>query len=216
LSDIKTFTHLITFFDDHAARVKYERELTLPQLAEIIGTATAPAKEMLRWLKFAAFGDVLSEGGSLRHKANVSAVSGGELDYDSCEVPFEAAFGLLRAARVRGVLHTSPSYKKGEREKWRFLFPFSKMLPPKDRAQYVAVVIRVLSPPRSRQRRRGGRSRHTALSGRIGDAIGPADPGVADRARPVPPYRLDGEALIVGYILAAELRSIFLKLGGRL
>ena len=85
----------VTFFRDASAAVKHEEPYTLPALAARIRAVTASHKARLPWLKLATFGDVRSDKRSLRHDANVIAVTGIEADYDLGQMPFEAAHDLL-------------------------------------------------------------------------------------------------------------------------
>jgi hypothetical protein len=73
-------TVAVTFFADHAATTKREERLSLIALAELIHTTAASAKEQLPWLKLARFGDKRTEKSSLRHNANLMAITGIEGD----------------------------------------------------------------------------------------------------------------------------------------
>jgi hypothetical protein len=72
----------ITFFTDYAAQRKREERVTPTDLAHRISTMIAPEKTRLPWLKLGRFGSARSDKGSLRHDANMSAISGIEADYD--------------------------------------------------------------------------------------------------------------------------------------
>jgi len=135
----------ITFFEDEKARKKSEVEWTLSDLAEEILIESAPTREALPWLKLATFGEVRSKrGNSLRNKDNVLAISGVELDYDAGKVTFDEGVALVKAAGLRALVYTTPSYKKGEREKWRVLCPTSVQMPPAARFGLVAVLKGVI------------------------------------------------------------------------
>ena len=97
-------------------------------------TATAPSKPQLPWLKLARFGELRSDKGSLRHDANVLAISGIEADYDGEEMPFDEAVERLAKAGVLAMVYTSPSHAE-DAPRWRVLCPTSDELPPQDRAK---------------------------------------------------------------------------------
>src|SRR5689334_7481086 len=59
--------------------------------------ATAPRKDALPLVKLAVFGDVKSDNGALRHDANLTAITGVELDYDGGLMPIETAAEIMRA-----------------------------------------------------------------------------------------------------------------------
>ena len=81
---------------------------------------------------------------SLRYSGNLLKVSGIEADYDAGVMPMEEAVKLLENAGVRALLYSSwgdglvepPKYLGGPR--WRVMAPFSRELPPEQRAQMVA------------------------------------------------------------------------------
>lgn len=124
----------VTFFKNYAAQSKREEPYTVAALACRIYAVTADAKGKLPWLKLARFGDRRTDKNSLRNDANVLACSGIEADYDAGKVPIADAIALLRQAGIRSIVYTSPSYTANF-PKWRVLCPFSKELPPKERAR---------------------------------------------------------------------------------
>jgi len=134
----------VTFFRDRFAATKEQWEMPLDELAEEIRGKSAPTKEALPWLKLARFGETLSPKGSLRTNANTIAASGLEAEHDAGTMSFDEALERLRAARVRCLIYTSPSYQKGAKERWRVLAPFSAPREPKKRAEMVACVNGVL------------------------------------------------------------------------
>jgi RecA-family ATPase len=81
---------------------------------------------------------------SLKHDGNVLKITGIEADYDAGVMPMEEAVKLLEKAGIRAVLYSSwgdgliepPKYLGGPR--WRVIAPFSKELPPEQRAKMVA------------------------------------------------------------------------------
>ena len=56
---------------------------------------------------------------------------GDEAEHDTGTMTFEAALETMRAANIRSLLYTSPSYVPKERERWRILLPLSKSYFPK-------------------------------------------------------------------------------------
>ena len=72
----------LTFFASYAADKKTEAALTMRGLADKIETSNAQRKEWLPWVKMATFGDIRTANNSLRHDANVRAITGIEADYD--------------------------------------------------------------------------------------------------------------------------------------
>ncbi len=125
----------VTYFEDFSAARKREDITTLATLADIIGSTTAPAKSQLPWLKLAQFGDRRSEKNSLRHDANVLAITGVELDYDGDVMTIDEAADLLLQADVLSLIYASPSHAAGK-PRWRVLCPTSVELPP-DRRRHL-------------------------------------------------------------------------------
>lgn len=119
----------LTLFRDAAASSKVERVFRLPVLADIIRARTAPQKSMLPWLKAAQFGEQRTAKGSLRHDANLLAISGIEADYDGERMPFDAACELLERQGIASVVYTSPSHTE-DAPRWRVLCPLSEEMPP--------------------------------------------------------------------------------------
>jgi hypothetical protein len=100
-----TLTVTVTFFDDSSAQTKREENLALGDLAGLIPTTSAPQKSALPWLKLANFGEVRTRKGSLRHEANIKAISGIEADYDAGRMPFGdvvTAVGQVGVTAVAG------------------------------------------------------------------------------------------------------------------
>jgi hypothetical protein len=134
----------LTFFDDRFARVQYQDNLTLPELAEEILRFSEPHKSRLPWLKMAIFGEKASRNQCLRTNANVKEVTGVEIDHDSGRMPFDEAVQRLKNAGLRSLVYTSASYVKDEKEKWRVLAPLSVSTEPAARAELVAMLNGVL------------------------------------------------------------------------
>ncbi len=122
----------VTFFEDHAAAHKHEERFTLRGLAERIRATTAARKDRLPWLKLARFGGRRTDRNSLRHDANLLAVSGVEADYDGEEMPFDGAVEVLGKAGVLALVYTSPSHAD-DAPRWRVLCPLSAEAAPERR-----------------------------------------------------------------------------------
>lgn len=127
----------VTFFTDYAAATKREALVDLADLVRRIETTTGPAKAGLPWLKMARFGDVKTDKGSLRHDANMLAISGVELDYDSEIISVDEALERLGAAGILAVVYTSPSHSE-DAPRWRVLAPLSAEYPPSERDRFLA------------------------------------------------------------------------------
>ena len=130
-------TTTITFFSDYAATSKTETVLDLDDLVRKIETTTAASRAELPWLKLAKFGDIRTDKHSLRHNANLLAVTGIEADYDGEVMSFDEAHERLGAAGLRAILYTSPSYRP-EAPRWRVLAPLSADYPPGERDRFLA------------------------------------------------------------------------------
>jgi len=94
-------------------------------------------------LKFARFGDLRTDAGSLRHDANVVEVTGVEGDYDGEEMTPDEAQGSLERHNVKAVVLTSWSHEP-DRPRWRVIAPFKKPKPPEERARFVAYLNGIL------------------------------------------------------------------------
>jgi hypothetical protein len=124
----------VTYFRDYSASEKWERDVTLADLAAKIAEVTRPTKEQLPWLKLACFGDKRTDRGSLRHDANVRWVSGAEWDYDGGKMAFGEAVEVTEKLGLMALLYTSPSHTE-DLPRWRILCPFSLGLLPDRRRQ---------------------------------------------------------------------------------
>jgi hypothetical protein len=100
----------ITYFTNEFVKSLRTQQVTLPELREQILRTTADKKSRLPWFKGAVFGTKRTKLGSLRHNDNVTAISGIEADYDGEEISIELGATLLRRARLRSLLYTSPSF----------------------------------------------------------------------------------------------------------
>jgi Virulence-associated protein E-like domain len=123
--DIDTRTVMVTFFPNKSAQSQHCSNLTLPQLAEQIRLETAPTKLELPWLKLMTFGNTRSAKGCLRTNANAKEITGIEVEHDKGEIAFDTAIAVMREAKVRSLLYTSPSYIPASKERWRILLPLS-------------------------------------------------------------------------------------------
>jgi hypothetical protein len=119
----------VTFFKDAAARTKREELYSLRSLATRIKAITAARKTGLPWLKLARFGQLRTDKESLRHDANVIAISGIEADYDGGAVTVDEACELLTKQDLAAVVYTSPSHTE-DAPRWRILCPLSEEMPP--------------------------------------------------------------------------------------
>jgi putative DNA primase/helicase len=126
----------LTVFQDRFARTKTEELIDLAGLCTSVRTTSARAKGKLPLLKLATFGDLRSSKDSLRHNANVLAISGIEADYDGERVCFEDACTILSEASVAALAYTSPSHTE-DSPRWRVLCPFSKEYPPSHRDAFM-------------------------------------------------------------------------------
>jgi putative DNA primase/helicase len=127
----------VTFFEDFKAKIRTTDTLTLAELCERVLNASARQKGKLPWLKLASFGTDRSANGSLRHDANVTEITGCELDYDGEQISFADALTALNALRIHALIHASPSHSDAA-PRWRILAPTSKPCPPLMRAKMVA------------------------------------------------------------------------------
>jgi hypothetical protein len=127
-----------TFFPNLGALVKLERLITLPEWVREAETTYAPTKARLPWGKMARFGDTPSDGKgkSLRHNANVLAVSGIEADYDKGQISFDEAVEIARKGDVQCSIETSASHTP-ERPRWHVFAPFSEEKMPGERTRYL-------------------------------------------------------------------------------
>jgi hypothetical protein len=129
----------VTFFRNEYATSLTTRQLTLPELAELIRESEAATKAGLKWLKLAQFGNERNASRCLRHNPNVVNFSGIELDYDQEQLSFDDGVTALKAMKVRGIVYTSPSHTDAK-PRWRILLPVSRPLPPSMREKFVARV----------------------------------------------------------------------------
>lgn len=127
----------VTFFKNFAAKTNTTDKLTLMELRERVLDAAAREKGKLPWLKLAIFGKKRTDENSLRHDANVTQITGIELDYDDEEIAFDDAVNAVKAMGISALIYTSPSHSAAA-PRWRVLVPTSRPLPPETRAKLVA------------------------------------------------------------------------------
>lgn len=127
----------VTFFKNAAADSLTTDTLTLTDLRERVLSAAKREKDKLPWLKLASFGKQRSDKGSLRHDANVVAVTGLEIDYDEEKITFDDAVAAVNAIRICALVYTSPSHNRAA-PRWRIVAPTSQTHPPHERAKLVA------------------------------------------------------------------------------
>jgi hypothetical protein len=149
----------VTLFDHRSARFKREVKVTLPELLEMIEVQTAERKDLLPLLKLARFGNSISAKASLRHDANLLAMSGCEGDYDGEQISVDRAREIIEKAGVEAVIYTSPSHTP-DKPRFRLICPFSTELAPGRHAQMVAR-LNGLSVAGSPTKASPGRSRIT-------------------------------------------------------
>jgi len=113
----------LTLFDDLGGKTAAQRDLSLADLAALIGKPRRRRKAELPLLKLATFGDQVTDKGSLRHDQNLVKVTGVELDYDAEQMPVETAIANLREAGVLSLVYTTASHA-ADRPRFRILAPF--------------------------------------------------------------------------------------------
>jgi hypothetical protein len=143
-SDIGARQHHITFFKNEYASSLTTKNMTLPELCDLILKTKGKTKTVLPWLKGAKFGnkknvDEKGKGNCLRWDGNVIGFDLIELDYDGEKISFGEAVATLKAMKVRFLIYTSPSHTKAA-PRWRILLPVSRKLPLEMRGKLCARV----------------------------------------------------------------------------
>jgi hypothetical protein len=145
-SDIHTRRHHVTFFKNFGAKTLTTKEMTLPELRDLIFNTEGATKEKLPWLKLARFGKKVNpdnpKAGCLRHDGNVIGFDGIELDYDQEEMSVDEAVTIFKEMNVRVLIYPSPSHTDAA-PRWRALLPVSRKLALETRGKLCA---RVKSP----------------------------------------------------------------------
>jgi len=71
-----------------------------------IAEMVAPEKARLPWLKLGRFGQMRSDKNSLRHDANLLAITGIEADYDGEKISFDEAVEIAEKAGLAAIIYT--------------------------------------------------------------------------------------------------------------
>jgi hypothetical protein len=118
----------VTMFPDRFAKRKRECQLTLDELCDFVLSKKKRTKHRLPLIKLASFGETRNENDCLRYDANVTMVSGVDLDYDREKIPFDDFSAKLRATGLHAALYTSPSCTP-TRPRIRIILPLKNPLP---------------------------------------------------------------------------------------
>lgn len=129
-----------TMFRTPAAMSMEVKQHTLHDLAQfLVDAGPFPNKASCPWVKLATFGNLRTKNNSLRHNANVVAISGVEGDYDGEQIHPEQAVEMLERYGIRAIVYTSPSHRPGA-PRWRVLAPCSQQHSPLARTALLARV----------------------------------------------------------------------------
>jgi len=132
---------LITYTVFPNVQAKEKKEYADAAWTDVVRMIAQPVAHMSKQscplLSLCEYGDLVSDGGGLRHAANVKRVYGIEVDYDGEEVTPEEGILRLQAAGLVALIYTSASYTEGA-PRWRALLPLSEPAVPAQRAVYVA------------------------------------------------------------------------------
>lgn len=129
---------IVTNFNGVGATKAVESTLSMRDFSDRIIGARAAKKLALPWFKMAIFGKVATKKGSLRHDANLLALTGVELDYDGEAISFEAAEKMLWDSKLIGLIYTTPSHTPAA-PRWRLLLSTSAPVEP---AWHATLVMR--------------------------------------------------------------------------
>ncbi len=133
-----------TVFASLGANTCTPTEATWEQLCQYLGNPPEYAQKAdAPLIKFAAFGTTLTNKGSLRHDANVLAVTGVEGDHDAETMSPEEAYQRLQAAGIQAAIYTSASNAPGK-PRWRVLAPTSQAYAPEAHRELAARLNGVL------------------------------------------------------------------------
>lgn len=134
----------ITIFKSLFDTEAEERDVSWSDLVASIGAPRPyPAKADCPLIKLARFGPTRNPKGYLRNNANVTAVTGIELDYDGEVVPLTEAAERFRAAGVEAVLYSSASSAPGA-PRWRAFLPLTGEYTPDYREAFYEAADAVL------------------------------------------------------------------------
>lgn len=129
-----------TMFRSSAAMSMEVKQHTLHDLAQfLVDAGPFPNKASCPWVKLATFGNLRTKNNSLRHNANVVAISGVEGDYDGEQIHPEQAVEMLERYGIRAIIYTSPSHRPSA-PRWRVLAPCSQQHSPLARTALLARV----------------------------------------------------------------------------
>lgn len=134
----------VSAFSDVFAKIITGEDMDLGAIERLIAEEEAPDKDSQKLLKMARFGgnrDPKSK--SLRHDANVQAVSGCEGDHDAGSMTLQEAARRLDEAGIAYVLYTTYSHTAAA-PRWRALCPFSTERAPAMRRAMVSRLNGVL------------------------------------------------------------------------
>lgn len=121
---------LITVFESLHAQSRNPVEIEWPALCSYLANPPEyAAKGLCPLFKLSTFGDIYSPKGSLRHDANVLAISGVEGDHDAETMTPEDAYWRLQNAGVQALIYTSASNAPGK-PRWRAVAPASQAYTP--------------------------------------------------------------------------------------
>lgn len=121
---------LITIFDSLHAQSRSPVEIEWPALCSYLANPPEyAAKGLCPLFKLSTFGDIYSPKGSLRHDANMLAITGIEGDHDAETMTPEDAYWRLQTAGVQALIYTSASNAPGK-PRWRAVVPTSQAYAP--------------------------------------------------------------------------------------
>jgi hypothetical protein len=141
-----------TVFKNVQAKEKEEHPDT-PWVDLVRALANAPvymSKAACPLLSLCEYGDLVSDGGGLRHGANVQRVYGVEVDYDGEEVSPEEGHLRLQSAGLMAFIYTSANHTTGA-PRWRAILPLAEPAAPPERMLFVARANRALGGIASRE-----------------------------------------------------------------
>lgn len=129
----------VTWWRDTKGQGKDYVDTSWPMFVERLWEIEGHDKNSAPLIKLAKFGDARTVKGSLRHDANVEAITGIEGDYDGGEVPPEEALHRLEKYHIKAVIVTTHSHRR-DSPRWRVLAPLSKEYPPTERRRFIAAL----------------------------------------------------------------------------
>lgn len=134
----------ISIIDDLQARGVHAEDVVWEQLVARCANPTLYAnKTDMPLIKLATFGMLRTSSGSLRHNANITAITGVECDYDGERVTPSDAAAILQAYGISAIVYTT-SRHTSTTPRWRVLVELSQPILPEYRTQLTAMVNGVL------------------------------------------------------------------------